>query len=80
MSMLDDTNGYKYHPELWKPQLFAFICSTLSVKFENPHLNPDNNLSRTPQSFKYYTLDEKEFTDLNKACTHQLNLLLKGND
>lgn len=61
---LEDTNGYKYQPEYWNPKLFAFICSTISMKFER------NN-------YIYITDDKEEFSDLNKACVHQLNLLLK---
>lgn len=77
MSILEDTNGYKYHPELWKPQLFAFICSTLNMNFVNPNLNSDSSKEK---SFTYFTLDGKEFTNLNLACSHQLDLLLKDSD
>ena len=80
MSILDETNGYKYQPEYWNTRLFAFICSTLSMNFENTSKNNDNKFSGAISRYSYITLDKKEYSDINKACIHQLKLLLGEED
>lgn len=62
-----------YHPELWDRNLFGFICSLISIKFELL----DN---KSCGQYTYFTTDKIEFKSLDDACSHQLKLLLKENE